>query len=370
MDKVKELKLMSNTEEGTQRLYEAFMSLNVVSAACTSIINTKLDPPLKPASWFEELQKEFQQSKEEAETWLNNTVINIQYEIPECILEYADEYIKTSNFITETIENNPNMQKDDEAFNEVMNELNSLSSFLSNILDNKMKQVLRLIVETEDTFRNIGSEMKTTILKAQQDEISIKGEIDKLNNDITNLKNMIQKENEEIAKDTGSKGEISMTASGAVIFVVSPILGGIIAGIGALFSKKKKSRIKELEKDINNQLSIIQKDQQSIAEEQRLLASLKAIEMSTDNTITSIEKADSAVNDIQTIWMSFINILEGVIEDLIKAEENPIAILKKVFTEAALNQWEDLYKFAQDLSNIKVKCIKGTVNSSSVSLIN
>lgn len=369
MDNLRELKLMSTTEEGTQKLYEAFMSLNVVSAACTSIINTKLDAPLKPTSWFEELQKEFQQSKEEAEVWLNDTMINIQYEIPQCIIEYAEEYIETSNFINEILENNPNMQKGDEVFNEVMDKLTSLSSFLSNILDNKMKQVLRLIVETEDTFRNIGSEMQATILKAQQDEISIKGEIDKLNSDITNLKNMIQKENEEIAKDTGSKGEISMTASGAVIFVVNPILGGIIAGIGALFSKKKKSRIKELEKDINNQLSIIQKDQQLINEEQRLLASLKAIEMSTDNTITSIEKADKAVNDIQTIWMAFINILEGVIQDLIKAEESPIAILKKVFTEAALNQWEDLYKFAQDLSDTKVKCIQGTVNLSSVSLI-
>ena len=363
---MKELKLVSETEEGTQKIYKAFMSFNVVSSACISIINTKLNAPAVPEPWFYELQNELNESVKKAESWLNDIAIDIQYKIPQYVINYSDEYIKTSNSINEIITKNPSMQKGDEAFNEVMNKLQSLLDFSNNMLNNDMKQVLSSISNIEKDFRDIGSQMKVTISKAQESEIEIRGDIDRLNSHISYLENLIQQENEKIEEYTGSKCDISMVAGEAVIFVVSPILGGIVAGISALFGKKNKKKAEKLRNDITEQLREIQKDQQMISEDKQFLASLQGIEMSTNNTISSLENASKSVNDIQVIWEAFISILEGVINDLSKAEESPVAIIKKVFTKAALNQWEDIYKFAKNLISTNSLCLNTEVSFSLV----
>jgi hypothetical protein len=82
---------------------------------------------------------------------------------------------------------------------------------------------------------------------------------------------------------------------------------------------------------------------------------LQGLATSTDQAVTYIAHASSALSDFRTSWAVFEGELRGVATKLASAEASLSTIVQGAFTSAAAQEWRLATAFAQQLAGTQVQ---------------
>ncbi len=349
-------------DEATDKTVKAYAALTLVSSCCHGVCNTTLIKPEnagdKKFEWFDDVQAKLNKAKDVAKKWINDISPAIRSNIPTSVIEYVNLFQECTDYIIEVCKTHPGMKKGDAEFKEV-NEL------LKELQETIKKEIISSIEKSRTDLKNWGESLQKAhddlsgkVQTVQKAEIDLSEEINKVNADISTLNSLISSEQTLVAVGAGLVGSgvfvavvgIALIASG-----VGAVAGGIVIGVGAAGVIGGAVTWGVMQARINEQYDKIAEDRKSILQDNQLLASLKGIELSTSSAVSYMQTALGALDEVRTIWEGFYNVINATVNDLNKAEERATVVLKRVFTRAAKNQWNDAHKMAEKLLDANIK---------------
>lgn len=360
---IRELKLSETSTDTNKTVYQGVMSIQIVTADCSGILNTVLTAPAQKPDWFDELNGYVDSAKVLSTKWIDDIAPNIASKIPTEVIEYSNVFEAIANEIIDLTQKYPDMKKGDKEFNQVNDLLQGLIDTINNDILSEIDNSAKDLKEWGDKFQEIHDKIASKTTDIQSSEIEYQGEIEKLNADIKVLQSKIDNSNKGILAGEISLGiGIFVAVVGIAVCYVNPVAGGITIGAGAALVIGGATTWGVLQKQINDAYDDITEDRKKIAQEKQLLASVSAIEVTTNSVLTAIEDATNHLSYVRTMWAGFENLVESTIHELNNAETGASAILKKVFTDAAIKQWQDVEQYAMDIAQMKVETVdKGII---------
>ena len=364
LENVKLLNLSETSEDTNKTVYQGVMSIQIVTADCNGILNTVLNPPKTKPEWYDELNSYIDSAKVLSNKWIDDIAPNISSKIPTQVIEYSNVFEAIANEIIDMTMKYPDMKKGDKEFNQVNDLLNGLIETIDNDILSEIDNSAKELKEWGDKFQEVHDKIASKTTDIQSSEIEYQGEIEKLNADIKVLQSKVDNFNKGVMAGEISVGVgLFVAVVGIGVCVINPVAGGITIGVGALLVGGGAATWAVLQNEINDAYDDITEDRKKIAEEKQLLSSVSSIEVVTKSVLTAIEDATNHLSNVRTMWASFENLVKTTISELNKAETGATAILKKVFTVAAINQWQDVEQYAMDIAQMKVETIdKGMIS--------
>ncbi|RQO32565.1 non-hemolytic enterotoxin lytic component L1 [Taibaiella sp. KBW10] len=333
-----------------KKVQTGFLSMQVVTASCHSVLNTQFVPFTPKPKWFDDLNAKLDAAKVVAGVWINDLAPKLTASIPNQIIDYATTYDAMTTQILALVDKDPMARGKD---NPIVQQTFALIDALSNEVD----KIIKNVVAMEDKLKNWGKDMQKAhdelssgTTNIQNLEIELQSDIDKMNNAITNLRTQIDGENKAIAISAGAIGVGVFI--GVIGIALAPVTGGQslwATGAAAVVVVGGAVTWGIMQSKINGQFDEIAKNQQKIADEKRQIVALKGLEMSSSSAITSMANGLQALSDVRTQWQVFAGELQGVKDKLESADEKLYAIVNKGYVEAAQKEWKIALAFAQQL---------------------
>lgn len=330
-----------------------FLSMQIVTAASHSVLNTQFVPFTPKPKWFDDLNSKLDAAKQVAGVWINDLAPKLTSAIPRHIINYATTYEAMTNQILALIDKDPSAKgKDNPTVRQTFALIDALSSEVGKIIAD--------VVAMEEKLKNWGKNMQKAhddlssgTTNIQNLEIELQADIEKMNSAIGNLRAQIDGENKAIAISAGAIGvglfiavigiALAPVTAGQSLWV-SGVAGAVVIG-GAVTWGVMQSKI-------NAQFDEIAKDQQKIADDKRQIVALKGLEMASNSAVTSMANGLQALSDVRTQWQVFAGELEGVKSKLDSADEELYAIVNKGYVQAAQKEWSLALDFAQKLVDV------------------
>lgn len=358
LENVKLLNLSETSEDTNKTVYQGVMSIQIVTADCSGILNTVLTPPKEKPKWYDELNSYIDSAKVLSNKWIDDIAPNISSKIPTQVIEYSNVFEAIASEIIDMTKKYPDMKKGDKEFNQVNDLLNGLIDTIDNDILSEIDNSANELKKWGDEFQDVHDKIASKTIDIQSSEIEYQGEIEKLNADIKVLQTKVDNFNKGVMAGEISVGVgLFVAVAGIGICIVNPVAGGITIGVGALLVGGGAVTWGVLQKEINDAYDEITEDRKKIAQEKQLLSSVSSLEIITNSVLTAIEDATNHLSNVRTMWAGFENLVKGTISELNKAEAGATAILKKVFTDAAVKQWQDVEEYAMDIAQMKIETI-------------
>jgi hypothetical protein len=330
-----------------------FLSMQIVTASCHSVLNTQFVPFTPKPKWFDDLNNKLDAAKQIAGVWINDLAPKITSAIPRHIINYATTYEAMTNQILMLIDKDPTAKgKDNPTVRQTFALIDALSSEVGKIIAD--------VIAMEEKLRNWGKDMQKAhdelssgTTNIQNLEIELQSDIEKMNSAISNLRSQIDGENKAIAISAGAIGVGLFIAVIGIAFApvtagqslwLTGAAGAVVIG-GAVTWGVMQSKI-------NSQLDQVAKNQQKISDDKRQIVALKGLEMASSSAITSMANGLQALSDVRTQWQVFAGELDGVKGKLDSANEELYAIVNKAYVQGAQKEWNLALDFAQKLVDV------------------
>lgn len=330
----------------------SYNSAQLITMSCHALANVVFTAPDPKPAWFDDLNTKLQAAQALANQWLDTLGTEVTSAIPLMVLNYGPQFQSTTKAILQIVSENPNASGKDNPF------VQEVAALISQTLLPQMTTIYSSVDATATTLQTWGASIQTAhndlvtgAVNIQSLETSLSADIDKMNTAIANLHTMINAENTQIAYAAAAVGlgifaliagialAIATFGAGAVIAVAggAAIIGGAVAW-GVIQAK------------INSQFNEIAQDQQELAQDQRQIVALQGLSLASNQAISNLETASSALSALRTEWGVLEGELQGVMTKLDEAEDALSTIVQGVFTQAAITEWDLAMQTAQSLA--------------------
>lgn len=183
-------------------------------------------------------------------------------------------------------------------------------------------------------------ELGKTIAEVQAEAVEIKEQIVAINSRIESLETQVQVDRDAIsAARAGESAGILETIFGALL---APLTGGaslILAGIGVASIAEADEAMEGLESEISGFQADVVSDQGEISDDQRIVATLGSLTLSTGLVLGDIKSVDRALEGLRIDWTGFESELSGVVAKLEKAAAKPDLLAIETWYTAACDEW-------------------------------
>jgi peptidoglycan hydrolase CwlO-like protein len=345
----------TNTDLQT-KTQNAFLSLTLITQACHGILNTNFTTPSPKPTWFDDLSAKLDAAKVLATQWVDQLAPNVTGGVPLQVINYGTTYAALTAQIQAIVQANPNATgANNPAVKQVAELVAALQAELATTLTNA-DATAKQLTAWGDAMQASHDALSSGAANIQSAETALQGDINKMNAAIKALNDTITGENKAIAASAGAIGlGIFLTIVGIAL---APETGGatlLLAGTGGLLVVGGAVTWGVMQAKINKQYDEISKDQQALNDDQRQLVALQGLATSTDQAVTYIANASSALSDFRTSWAVFEGELQGVASKLASAEASLSTIVQGAFTNAATQEWSLATAFAQQLAGTQVQ---------------
>lgn len=336
----------------------SYNAAQLITFACHAVANTVFVAPSPKPSWFDDLKSELVAAQTLAQQWIDTLGTSVTKTIPLQVINFGADFTGATNAILKIVAENPNAQGATNPF------VLQIKAIIQQTLLPPIQTVIDQMAQITTDLTTWGAAMQVAhnnlangATNIQSAEISLQGDIDKMNNAISALNDEIAGENKAIAASAAAIG-IGIFAL-VVGIALAPETGGaslLIGGaIGAAGIIGGSVTWGIMQSKINAQFDEISKDQKEKADDQRQLVALQGLQLASNNAVSSIELATQALSKLQTQWGTFNGELQGVVNQLESAENAISTIVQGVFTSAAQTEWAAAITTATNLSNAKVE---------------
>lgn len=345
-----------------KKVATGFASLQLVTSACHSVLNTNFTPLTPKPDWYDALSSELDVAKVLSQQWIDDLAPKMTSSIPTHVLNYSPTYKAMTDQILELINKDPTAKGKD---NKTVQQVFALIDALQASVDDIIKDVL----STEQSLKDWGDKMQKAhddlyngAANIQKAEVDIQSDINKMNAAITSLRSMIDAENKAIAYSgiAIGVGLFALVAGIALAFVTFGA-GLVVAGIGVAGIVGGAVTWGVMQAKINSQMDEIAKDQKELTDDNRQLVALQGLSLSANMAVSSIETATNALSEVRTMWATFKGELQGVVDKLNKADEELYMVVNKGYIIAAQSEWDLAIEFAQQLVGMKIDIQTKTV---------
>ncbi|HEX2740980.1 MAG TPA: HBL/NHE enterotoxin family protein [Rubrobacter sp.] len=344
----------TNTNDKTA---SGFASLHIVTTSCHGVLNTQFRAPSPKPKWFDDLSGKLDAAKVLANQWIDDIAPQMTASIPSHVIDYGTTYSAITDEIVRLLEANRNATRTSNP--QVFQQVSELIKALHESVDS----IITEIQDTQGQLKDWGDAMQTShddlfngAANIQSAQTELGTEIDKMNNAIKGLRELIDGENKAIAVGAGAIG-IGLFAL-VVGIAFAPVTGGaslIVSGIGAAAIIGGAVDWGIMQSRINSQFSEIAKDQQKIDDDKRQLVALQGLSLAANSAINSVATATQALSDVKVLWTTFQNELKGTMNNLDKADTALSAIVSEAQVKAAKKEWDLAVDFAQQLSGVQLQ---------------
>lgn len=327
-------------------------SIVIITSACHAILNTQLNLPVgmtKP-TWFDSLVGHMDNAKTLATEWINTLAPDLTASLPNKVINYDTTYNAITKQIQKIADANPQAKgADDPNVKNVFALIEALTSEVGTIHDD--------IAAEDGKLQAWGTKMQTAhddlfngVASIQAAEADLAADIGKMDADISKLNALIEGENKAIAYAAMAIGiGLFIAVIGIALAFVTFGAGLVVAGIGAAGVIGGAVTWGIMQDKINKQYDQIANDQKEKDADNQQLIALKGLAISTNQTVTTIAMATSALSDVRAMWKLFGGELEGVIAQLNLANKGLALIVNEAFVNGAAEEWQLAAQFAQQL---------------------
>ncbi|HEU4777226.1 MAG TPA: HBL/NHE enterotoxin family protein [Telluria sp.] len=346
----------SSTDELQQKTQQAFVTLTLITQACHGILNTVLVAPSPKPAWFDDLQSKLDKAKANATQWIDNLAPGVTGGVPVQVINYGTTYSAFTAQIMAIVNANPDAQG---ATNQYVLQVKALVAALeqsvSTIITNA-ETTSAALKDWGDLMQKSHDDLVTGATNIQSAETDLSVDIQKMNNAISTLNDIIHKENIAIAASAGGIGlGILLLIAGIAL---APETGGasayLVAGTGAALIIGGAVTWGVMQAKIDKQFKEIAADQKELGDDQRQLVALQGLASASNQSIQYVTDSTNALSDFRTSWAVFQGELQGVLTKLEAAESSLSTMVQGAFTAAAGAEWADATAFAQSLANAPV----------------
>lgn len=341
--------LQSKTQKG-------FFSLQLVTQSCHAVLNTQFVAPDPKPGWFDALKQHLDDAKTVATDWIDNIAPAVTASVPQTVLDYGTTYQALTQEIVSICTANPNASGAD---NQYVKQVQSL-------IEGLLQQIVEILATVDTTGKQL-KDWGDSVQKAhdalnsgaasiQSAEVALQTDIEAMDSAIANLHSAIDQLNKYLMDAQIAVGVGIFL--GVVAIALAPVSGGaslVIGAVGAAGIIGGAIEWSKLQSEINSDFSQIAADQQEKSADQVQIVALKSLGMASTQAVSNMEQAESALSDFRTSWAGFHDDLQGVINDLTKADKALSTLLQEAFTNAAANEWALAVSFATTLQQTKVE---------------
>jgi predicted nucleic acid-binding Zn-ribbon protein len=344
----------ANTNDKTAT---GFASLQIVTTSCHGVLNTQFTAPTPKPKWFDDLSGKLDSAKVLANQWIDDIAPQMTASIPSHVIDYGTTYSAITDEIVTLLEANRNATRKSNP--QVFEQLSELIQ----ALHESVESIITEIDGTQGQLKTWGDSMQKAhddlfngAANIQSAQTELGSEIDRMNNAIKGLRDLIDGENNAIAAGAAAIG-IGLLAL-VVGIALAPVTGGyslIVAGIGGAAIIGGAVDWGIMQDRINKQFAEIAQDQQKISDDQRQLVALQGLSLAANSAISSIATATQSLSDVKVMWTTFQNELKGTLDNLDKADKALSAIVSEAEVKAAQKEWNLAVDFAQQLVGAQLK---------------
>lgn len=336
----------------------SYNAAQLITFACHAVVNTVFVAPSPKPDWFDDLNAELVAAQTLAQQWIDTLGPQVTKTIPLQVINFGSDFTAATNAILQIVQANPTAQgADNPAVVEIKTIIQQTLLPPIETVITQMSQVSTSLTSWGDSMQTAHNNLANGSTNIQAAEITLQGDINKMNNAIQLLKTQIDGENKIIAASAAGIG-IGIFALVVGIALApetggtSLLIGGVIGAAGIIGGGMAWGAMQHL---INEQFDKIAEDQQELADEQRQLVALQGLQLASNNAVSSIELATQSLSKLQTQWGTFQGELQGVVTDLESAENALSTIVQGVFTSAAQTEWAEAITTANNLVNAQVE---------------
>jgi hypothetical protein len=116
--------------------------------------------------------------------------------------------------------------------------------------------------------------------------------------------------------------------------------------------------VHKMEGEVSGYQRTIAGDQETLSDDQRIVATLKTLTLSTNLVLYDIGVIEAALNALRTTWTLFDDELEGVIEKLENAADAEALIVSRAWYEAACIEWKLIAEHVASITGLSTSTTK------------
>lgn len=347
-----------NSKTTIEEMNQSMNAMLLLHSSCQAIIEAEIASV--NSKWYKTLDQDLGNLENLVVNWRENGYLYFHQQI----LQETGSYAKTFTASQKTIDglidkliksfNQTNKQDLETQLNNLLAPLKAMSA---QIADYRAK--LKVF---ETKILEINGGMEKTVAEVQAEESQIESEIKSINEQIDELEKTIKTDRTAIAKaKQRRKRGIIETIFGIILAPFSLGASLVLAGIGVATIAEAEEKIHQLQNTINSSITKIASDQKNLSKDEKIIASLKGLLMSSNVAIHDVSLIYNNLDTLRTTWDEFQGEINQEIIDLNKSKDSKDIVLIQAWFNAAANQWRQIQLSTSDLN-------QRTINSTHIKI--
>jgi len=329
-----------NADTVNGEIVSSMNSMLLLSSSCQAVIEDEIKEV--SSDWYKKLDQELGAAENIVLEWRQSGYLYFQTDVLKKIISVGQTIGGLNTSITHLFDeiNKNGLTPTNKAT--LIAQFNQAKTSIKG-LDGTIDGYLERLRDFQKQMEGPHSQMTQTIADVQAEESKIKSEISAINTHIKALQHQISVDRKAISKAKAArKRGIIETIFGCVF---APLTGGaslILAGIGASSISDAEHEIQSMESSISNYQGQIVSEQHSLNEDEKIVATLNALNMSTKIVLDDIDSLDLAMTSLRTTWQTFVQELDDVISKIQTASSAQEVVLQQAWWNAAVLAWQNI----------------------------
>ncbi|MDD1015696.1 alpha-pore-forming cytotoxin MakA [Pseudomonas rubra] len=326
-------------------------AIAMLNASCQAVIEAQIQQLDSP--WYAQLDQELGVAENLVSAWRRSGMLYFNNDILGAILNCADAFDNAKGPIDDAFDT---LEKafSDSGRDTLIKQLQALIPPPQTMLGQTDTYLGKLkLFETQ--MMAAEQNMQTTIGAVQAQAADISCEISIINSRIDALNQQVQTDRQAIAAARSArKRGIFETIFGIVL---APLTGGIsliLTGIGAASIADAQSQIDTMGEQIAKFQQNIFADQGSLSDDQKIIATLNGLTLSTGYVLTDMNNINTALDALRMQWTVFAGELGGIVDSLGKASHASDIVVAQAWFESACNEWALIAEHVTQISDASV----------------
>ena len=345
--------------DSQQKTQSAFLAVTLITGQCHAILNTQFTAPSKKPVWFDDLNTKLQAAKDCASEWINDLAPAVSASIPAKVIDYGTTFSACADQIYDLYNKDPNALGVD-------NKTVIQAKEVMTILSQQVASIRQDVSTTQDKLKTWGEKMQKAHDNLKNGAVSIQNTMTDLQTDIEHMDSAIKEYQDAIegynkallAAELAVGIGIFLLVAGVVLCIATAgtaaVVAGGVAAVGAASIIAGAVTWGVTQAKINAAYADIAEERKEKTDDQQQIISLKALALSTDSAVTSMEASLTALSDFEVTWALYGDELDAVVKKLQLGASMKSIIAEKVMTEAALNEWDDAVELSKLLAGATI----------------
>ena len=267
-----------NSKTTIRQINESMNNVLLLHSSCQAVIEAEIQEVQSP--WYTQLDQELGEAENLVVEWRQSGVLSFQQDVLNAIISCGNTFSSTNGKVV------PLFKELEQAFttdlrDKIVGMLQVLPPPVNGIIS-MISDYLQKLKGFEMKVEKPHSEMNTTIGQVQAQEAAIQGQINSINSQIQQLNQQVATFRKAIAKAEEQKREARKETIWGII--LAPFTGGIslvLVAIGVSSTEAAEQKIDQMQSDISRYQQSIAGFQGNMSEDQRIVATLNGLTMST-----------------------------------------------------------------------------------------